>query len=700
MNKIYLFLIALLATVGFTAKAADFQVNTNLQNSGWQAHDMNWFKDNGNEKQYYVVLTANSTTAQMTIVTSNGNHLKANNATINPNGTKGCDVKAVDNWQNINITGLTANKNYKIWLYYKSLDRNSNNDKNITHYVQIEETTEGGNTGGNDQGSTSNYYFYGDMNMWSSYLNAGEKVRIYSFEDEDKKNDLAEDVFNGNVPNWYTKAELDKGWMFKKIDAAHVYGSATVGSNWYYLDFANVYDGEGHKGRLCGQFKITMGNHDNDDNWGIANGGDNATYYGKVVNTNGTALTVNKGKGSQNIQLEANYVQNAILYFNPTTSQVMVKGTPVYNYVYYALTNGQTPTEAMINSCRMDVVSQLNYLVNQQGFNGTGITNVGGNKDTGSYHWESTTATHPVTKKTYNVLRRRIPSGATHRFPTQITVKFSDNYQGDVTTYPETRVLCDDIWFIRGTEVNVYFRYDDDEATKSLDWVCYNVFNNTFTADGIVNGYNYLFGGTKTRTATQPQITNGEYAVMQYVDSHKKPGDDKAHPWWKSPMPVPAAFTSNSWVIFGESRGGIYPVDRVKADVEDLGNVALNGEDLYFVATTRENPSLLYSHLNGTFKLSESDSKTVQINAEFYDPESVADPSQPLNLITHTGQVKYRFEIWKDGKIKASSGEFSEEPFWDWDMSDNSYVAGYYFVIVYAEYNGKIYTAQDTYAVY
>ena len=578
---------------------------------------------------------------------------------------------------------------------------------------------------------TGQYYFYGDMNDWSSLKNAGWPYRVYSYDDKYHEHDLSAEVFKGRDVRHVSDDELRSKWMFKRVtnSDAHQGYRDFLGSGWdgwYVFDLANIADG-GRRGRLCGQFKITMGDHDNENCWGLS-GEHSVDYYKKVLKTgSANELKLEKNVWLQNIQLDDNYVENAVLYFHPGNKVVKVQGTGHQIYVYYAHSNGEAVSADVLET-EMIVESQLNYLVNDSGYNGEeDFVNVGGN-DGGAFRWEAVTNVEYRDKTYANALRRRIPTGATHRSPTEINVQ---TFRDDEIDYPAARVLCDNIWYIKPVAENyVYFRYDDDLATQSLDWVSYNVFNYTYNKNNMVEKINYLFGGTREKDGDQPSITSGQYAVMQLVQ-HQNPADNQAYWWWKSPMPIPSQFASGSWVIFGESRGGVYPVERIDSDDEALGNVQLDGHDLYYVATTRETPSLLYSHLNGTYSKTANTSdvnKTIQINAEMYDPETLVEGTEKPVLVTGTDEVKYRYEIYYNGRLVAcndASGAFHSDdeatlksnygaayttsPFFNWELAnteskvgDNteSGRTGYYFIVVKAEYNGKIYTAQDTYAVY
>ena len=747
MNKIYLFLIALLATVGFTAKADDGMTvkgNFKSSTSNWQSYDMSWNGDDDSkgyrQKVYRARIYMENKRPEMLIMQGNTNiGAKVANGTIKEGTGNGETVTASSNHIKLS-EDLQLNTYYYVYIYYNT----SNNNGNVgsaangnDHWVEIvKDSDQSGNTETVDP--SDGYYFYGDMNRWSLTQNNGQQVSIKGGDGTTYK---IEDVFEAPYPKYYTQKELESMWMFKPVDAAHAWssGSISAGSGWYYLDFSKLYDGDGNKGRLCGQFKITKGYYkdDNQDNWGteLDDAYPSLDYLNTQLTTGTSAFSLKKGTGKQNIVLSNNYVVagddkvGPILYFHPANNQMKLRGKGVDCYVYYAIAGGNA-TVADVKDWLMSDGSQENYYMNTIGFNGKVTTekNRDGfplanydqkvdptkyNPNNAYFKWEVYTnggqgVIHNKVK--FNqVVRRRIPSGASHRYPIEVNVWVKDaNKQ-----FEPQRVMCDDVWFIDATKqtVNVYFRYDDVDATKTLDWASYNIFNTQLDQNGVVNGYNYLFGGVKKRNETQPKITEGEYAVMQLVENvelSKIPDEykslDSPQVWWKSPIAIPSEFASNSWVIFGESRGGIYPVDRVKADFDVLNEMGINGQDLFFVAKANENPTILYSHLNGTFKRSDSVSKTVQINAEFFDPETFDSDTTPT-LVTHTGEVKYRFEIYYNGEIKATSSVknddgYHEEPFWNWDMNSPEWVPGYYYVIVKALYKGNIYTAQDTYAVY
>lgn len=646
--------------------------------------------------------------------------------------------------------------------YTKPMVKIYKTDERVSDYTEDSESDDGDNYDG--------YYFYGDMNRWSLLLNAGKNVSITKLTDEELTDDEKRSVFGTDPNKWpkyYTKPELKKTWMFKKVTSEMVnkgYNDKALPSgvttDWYYLDFKKISDQGVHTGVLCGQFKITKGDH-GDENWGISNGENSSSYYKKNVKTN-TSTAIQKGSGLQNIVLDNNYVENAIIYFNPNTNRIYIEGDGKDLYVYYAVIGAEAPQNGNGLKWLMSDLSQVNYFVNTIGFNGKKTTEyrkvrtvngqkvydeinsedipemlkTGGNNG-GAFTWETPSSSvfyRNTEFQPQNVIRRRIPSGATHRYPIQINVELTD----ETGEKFQKRVMCDDIWFIRNTSsVNVHFRYDTKDATESLDWVCYNVFTEGFDpSSGAVTSHNYLFGDNVAISAEQPSITSGQWGAMKLEEVNDPESEHNGELWWHSPVALPNDFTNGAWAMFGDSRGGIYPAERVSAEPSALADMVIAGEDVWFTAATFENPAILYSHLNGTFNLAESGSNTVQINAEMFEPASVKDGS--FALVSDMSQVKYRFEVYRNGRLVACnnkegkmitgtdvnnySNDFTTLPYFDWyidgdDKTESGWTQkcmnfdnittgkptskdGYYFIIVKCNYNGTIYTAQDTYAIY
>ena len=787
MNRIYLFLFALLA-VGYSAKAADFKLNGQI-NGDWQTVDLDWVDDNpdeyGNPQKHYVGYFDQPDTewndAEMMVLRyKDGDNISTDKQYATFKTTDGQAYDAPHGWTmapeggDFNTGGkikLKQGKRYKVDFYYKTKNDQANKNKcNATndalnnHWLAIEEA------GDVDIPASGDFYFYGDMNRWSSFDNASQRIKVFRAVDNDvpeaDRHDYAEEVFEAPYPTYFSKEVLERDWKFKPVDAAHKWSDADISDNsdWLYLDFTNLYDGQGHRNRLCGQFKLINDGHhlgknrlsynaESNDVQNNTSSAESSYYNGALVANATTSASYAYDQGNRpNIVLEANYVKNAVLYFNPTTKQLLLKGDPCYNYVYYGIVGG-SPVASDITSSVMNNDNQYNYFINTKGYNGTtGFTSGNGNPLSGkNYTWEEVTSQTQLNdangaaywvngKINYKgleftkVLRRRIPSGATHRYPLQVTVGLQDKD----TKYDNVRVLCDDIWFINTekADVNVYFRYDDDEITKNLGWVGYNAFKEVIDENMVLTGHNYLYGGYRANKDADPSIHGGDYAMMQLVTFDANNNlDGRIAPenygtWWASKTALPLEFSNNTYAIFAESRGGVYPAERAAADRNDLERVAVNGKDLFYVATTKTTPSILYSTLNGSYSIKKSTTEgngLVQINAEMYDPETMSNDNP--TLISDMAQVKYRFEIWKDGHLLRVSGKgeedgkdgfkydengYSVKPFYNWIMNDgptedvDSSVfdgqflgnPGYYFIVVKALYNGVVYTAQDTYALY
>ena len=590
-----------------------------------------------------------------------------------------------------------------------------------------------------------NYYFYADMNRWSIigqkgyYSTSTTKSKVKVFDEKltaaqrTEENNKARFVFGDTrndgpkVPDYYTNTELINNWRFRPLDnnADNKYeqGNIKKGQGWFYLDFTNKRDAEGNVGILCGQFRITKGT------WGGENYGATGKTNGKVqpgyfsntieVNTSNpfyTPLLEADGKGGQNMQLYNNYVKGIngfgpVVYFKPAkngqAAQLYIYGEGHDAYVYYTVIGAPNNEFAAPTAATLVDQSQDNYYVNTIGFShndGTtlpegwesGNYNVGGN-DGKTYVWEEDENVQYRNMKFAKVYKRRIPSGAYHRFSVQNNVKIQDKDGW----FDERAITCGDVWFIRSmNDVNLHFRYANATSTTSLQWVCYNAFNKAYE-DNILKGYNYLFGGYKGYEENQPAIHQNEWGRMMLEEI--KEGEHKGH-WWSTPVKLPASYAANAWAMFADSRGGIFPADRVVADEDDLINFEINGEDVWYEVLRKTEPtlSLLYSHLNGTYSSTANAGEPLQINAEFFLPEEESEFSYFTtgDLMTHTGLVEYSFEISKD-RQQVTSSDWQIEPYFEIGGDGQERLSqGYYFIVVKARYGGKIYTAEDTYVVY
>ena len=652
--------------------------------------------------------------------------LRWGNTTVSPN-TKDAKILVKEtNFENAYFSGFKKDQWYTIKVF---LADNGN-------ATVIEVVPEG------------EFYFYGDMNLWSiinetdvsldeSHLNP---VQVYERgASRTEENNKAAAVFNGeeNIPPYKTIAELENDWKFLYLTSSnsqYIKGPVKGGDNWYYLDFKGKEDFEKNVDLICGQFKITTGTWGG-TNWGISSVTDdkvNATYFStNLVKAGGSTATSVVNGGGQNILLENNYVSSdangfgPVLYFNPNTNQVFIYGEGHNYYVYYTVI-GADSFVAPTSQTLIDH-SQENYYVNIPGFNGdnkypsdynSGNYNVG-NK----YTWEEVSGLKYGNLTGLTAYRRRIPPSASHRFSVQNTVTVTD-YKGTFNARP---LSCDDVWFIRAAkDVNLHFRYNSEANTQNLDWVCYNAFFKEYK-NNIFTGYNYLFGDFVDFKSDRPSIHNGEWGFMKLERIDANATEHAGELWWSSPASLPIDFQSAAWAMFADSRGGTYPADREKSSEDELLRVEIKGSDIWFEVQGDEESdlSLLYSHLNGTYSLKGNAAKDVetngsaviQINAEFFLPEGQKDVSYFTSgdLMTHTGLVEYSFAIYKDNNLVTGTLEngkvvYQQEPFFNWVVKGNdpsqgsnasvNYSEGYYNIIVKARYRNKIYSTEDTYVIY
>ncbi|MGM9845917.1 MAG: hypothetical protein ACI30K_06790 [Muribaculaceae bacterium] len=492
-------------------------------------------------------------------------------------------------------------------------------------------------------------YFYGDMNMWTiAENNAGMTAEAKDLSG----NDITSKVWPDGAPTRYTVAELDAQWRLHLIaDAPEGYD--TTDGPWYMIDFADKVDQNGHRGRLCGQFKLTDGNYSR-DHWGSSFNDDkteNPDYY-KTENgiTPGTAFVATKRTGQRNLHMNCSYVDGAKLYLQPATNKVVITGTPVDIYVYYV-----GPDDAQTYSPAKSIVdlSQVNYFVDKSTFDAAA--------------WEEVTDVPAPSGEVYSkAYRVKLPYGSEDRWPVEFNVTVA---KSDGSDFPAVRVQCEDIWFIEKS-IDVYFRYADGTEPT---WVSYNTYYDTYDESGAVSGQVYSGGSADAYTTMDKVVVEGVT-------------------WYKSPATLPVNFATDAFALFRTSRGAFFPVDGIKAAGDDLAETRTMGTDLYYVvpdALTLEN-QLLYSHLKNTYQLGATPGDPLQINAEFYDPNNGSE------LDTSYDGVQYSFNISLNGSEIATKA-LSNEPFFDVPTLTEP---GYYNIVAKAVKDGVTYTATDTYPVY
>lgn len=633
----------------------------------------------GDIVKYYGIATGGSATL------SDSNNSYDNGVTLT-NSTASDGVKYIP-------TTLDESRTYQFW--FKSESRG---DK-----VWITVSAGGDDTANRQPERDGYYYFYGDMNRWSLNQNCGDKVNINSLGGDDLTSAIW--PIAATIPNWCTQAELDEKWLFHECGADYKLPDKISGqTGWYYLDFTDIEDAEGNKGRLCGQFKFTMGyfNNNNANNWGPGGDGASLDYLKNKININEVYTGGEKGVDKRNFQLNCSYVTGSsegrgpVLYFNPSANDgkgsIYIDGTPNYIYVYYVKVDSRSDDPAedevipsdgtpMPTDWEISDLSQENYYANSKGFNAGSLSSA--NQDANfnvdhMYDWEA------VENVSYNgvtyskAYRKLIPYGATHRFPIEFNIKVR-NTKG--LYFPSVVVGCKDIWFIEA-DVNVYFRYAD--STHQPTWVAYNAFANNLGADGTVTSQSFAYSSWK---------------AMETVEA-KDPRDGQTYTWRKSPKPLPMSFASGSYALFLTSESAIYPFSGTQATAQNLAEVAINGRDLYYVVPENDpDLEILYSHLKGSYNC--NDDERLQINAELLDENG--------DLVTTYGEdgVVYSFGIYKDGNLMApdakEDGEdentksgFNPEPFYTPQIDG----PGNYFIVVRAVKDGVVHTSTDIYPVF
>jgi hypothetical protein len=536
------------------------------------------------------------------------------------------------------------------------------------------------------------YYFYGDLNLWSiKDIAANCGVQAHAKDANDS--DISDQVWTNEEdrPYYYDAAALKADWNFKPCNTAHPYPSDVSGvsgdnSSWYYLDFSNLSDYEGnHTGRLCGQFKITCGDHGK-DNWGIYRNNDDLGYLKNKITPGVLYSKVEKGEGLQNFQLNVSYVDGAVLYFNPTDLQIVITGTSKYIYTYYIDARTSTTDHSAPKDWKISDLSQVNYYANSNGFN-YGSTSAGTSKADYNYdnifNWEATTV--EIDGVTYtNAWRRLIPSGATHRFPVPFNIDVRNSkgaWMGAQT------VDCDNLYFIEADAVNVYFRYADN---RDLTWAGYNLYRGERNSSGVVDSYVFAYyndDSSKRSLSTVSASGNENWVSMTKIGELEGDGNN----WFKSPVSVPAAYTNGGIALFRTSDGSAFPAGLMTATENSLKKGTLKGTDLYYVVGDNTGRvTLLYNHVKGSFDTSMGD---LQIQAEFFDADG--------NLDTSLGTNQYRFEVY-NGTNEVKVQDYSKEPFATITLSPSDYTENTYLQIVVKvkDKNGARYTYQDVYPVY
>lgn len=546
----------------------------------------------------------------------------------------------------------------------------------------------------------SGYYLYGDMNRWSCIANAGMTIE-QKFIDADPASIWGDDAAN---QKFLSKDELNKYWQFIECNASELPDAiSSTNGTWYMLDFKNLADDMGNVGRLCGQFKITKGYtsqavSEDDNQWGMDGQGVNANYLINCAVPVNSLFNVKKGKDKGNLHLKSSYVDNAVLYFNPTTTQIYITGDPVNIYAYYSIAN-ETGFSAPSQTQFADLSQKL-YYVNTPAWNGTDSSY---NPD-GIYNWKKVTDQSELANAGINTdifteaWRKLLPLGASHRFPVEFNATVS---RRDGSMFPAQRVRCANLFFFEADPVNVYFRYEDDHLPA---WVRTNAYLETYQpGTGIITGYTFFASGS---------YDPSKWLATELV-TETAPGEADSHKWYKTVTPISGDYINGSYALFQTAEPLSYPHGGLYALGIDKAETKINGEDLWYVVPCGHdrdhNIEILYSHLKGTYQLgTDHAGHDFQINAELFINDE-------LDTTFH-GDVTYSFEVFKtqdNGSLESVWSRTFEEgvethgdnskyaPYFNIPAEAiTNYGAGWYQIKVEVQKGANTYTAYDVYPVF
>ncbi len=504
-----------------------------------------------------------------------------------------------------------------------------------------------------------NYYFYGDMNLWSIVgveERDGENIE-YQDRTTGEGKTLAE-VYretiaadNVHATDRYASIEemIDK-WRFTKITDNNILPSGITTSRdatWFMLDMSALMssDGTHGDGRLCGQFKICPG-YLNANNDGTYFGAVSADRYseGNTVYPN-TLYTTAKNNRGRNLQLGSNRYDNAVIYFCPSQSLIYIDTpTQTENYLYY-WNKGEDMRPAQITFTN---ASQYNYYTSYDATTfivenmeeipyGTTITSNGN--------------TYTATPEQGHIYRIKLPNSSEHRSPISFIAGITANSGSTVLR----EVRCEDIWLIESAPLDVTFTTCNPQVNKGP--IHYNVLTPRFDNNQIV-GYDKVF-------ATD--------AYMTY---------DSDNDMWVGSQKIPAKYASGTKCEFYTAYG-------------DVISVAVNGQETvsgsYDICDNDDNIALLYTHLKGTYTLGEAQtSAPLQIEAEVYEDDNTINTSY--------SDILYTFEVYDAYGIAVLTTDATNKPYTEWAPT----TAGWYNVKVTARNTatGKTYLALDRYPVF
>lgn len=552
-------------------------------------------------------------------------------------------------------------------------------------------------------------YFCGDMNVWSFIGRNSDSGLCRYYEGwkqgGGEQGEFVEEegssfVYKTDNPDmkyykFATLRDLNTKWRFEKCATP----SEQTGDNWWKLDLkANGAKApDGVVGRLSGQFIITDYNWDSSDRYAVdGHAHDNhfdSDAYAKEYYTGqikvGTLYTKGRQGNGQNFCLANGYVDDAVIYLNKDNGNILITGTPGDNYAYYAVV-GEEQFSAPASTILRER-AQVNYFTPADYFqNGTKI-NDDANYD---FKWELVENVPYTTPagKTYTfpkVWRKKIPTGAVNRYPMSYAVGITTD-AGRV--FDPVLIRNNDAWFIENN-VHLHFRFEDESRNEIPGMkVYYNAWVDRYDENNAL--------------LDKPYYLSEKFIAMsdEMVEVTDEAHNDRK--WFKSEASVPGPFDSAGYAMFATTYGGFYPSGGFHASLSDKHEMAIGGLDFFFeVPKSDPRVGILYSHLNGTFKMGRdatSGKNLVQINAEFFVDNEGAFNHGHLDTTYADGSLQYRFRIYdKTGELVDVDGSdyntWINEPFFNWEITE----AGLYNVNVQVrEADGTIHSAQDVYAVF
>ena len=182
--------------------------------------------------------------------------------------------------------------------------------------------------------SADSYFLSGDLNGWMKLVkNDGDASDANTLEEM--------------LPYKFTECSDKEGWYKLPIVPTH----------------------ENKSGRMHGQFQILKNGNFHADHWGHNNNRESESndYWNNTMSDDASNPTIMKKVTGNTVisnhHLAHNYYKDATIYFNPTTNQCYIDGTPQDIYVYYYNLNESNPDNIKINM-KSSGYTGVNYSVN------------------------------------------------------------------------------------------------------------------------------------------------------------------------------------------------------------------------------------------------------------------------------------------------------------------------------------------------